>query len=61
FIVAILAFVQQKKDPAAPTVDMSPDLKRINKPLETLFKGETGNASEESKIYFDDLHLSPLK
>ncbi|CAF4332180.1 unnamed protein product, partial [Rotaria sordida] len=53
--------VKQQKDPAAPTVDMSPDLKRINKPLETLFKGETDNASEESKIYFDDLHLSPLK
>ncbi|CAF2913787.1 unnamed protein product, partial [Rotaria sp. Silwood2] len=60
-IVAILAFVKQQKDPAAPTVDMNPDLKRIDKPLETLFKGETDDASGESKIYFDDLHLSPLK
>ncbi|CAF1457744.1 unnamed protein product, partial [Rotaria sp. Silwood1] len=60
-IVAILAFVKQQKDLAAPTVDMNPDLKRIDKPLETLFKGETDNASGESKIYFDNLHLSPLK
>ncbi|CAF4308438.1 unnamed protein product, partial [Rotaria sordida] len=60
-IVAILAFIKQQKDPAAPTVDMNPDLKRIDKPLETLFKGETDNTSEESTIYFDNLHLSRLK
>jgi hypothetical protein len=40
---------------------MDADLKRISNPLETIVKGETDNTSGETKIYFDDLHLSPLK
>ena len=50
------------QNPAAPTVDMNEDLKRIDKPLETLIRGESeDNTSEKTKIYFDNLHLSPLK
>jgi hypothetical protein len=40
---------------------MDADLKRISNPLETFMKEETDNASKETKIYFDNLHLSPLK
>ena len=40
---------------------MESDLKRLKNPLETLVKGETDNASQETKVYFDNLHLSPLK
>jgi hypothetical protein len=40
---------------------MDADLKRISKPLDTLIKGEMDNTSAETKVYFDDLHLSPLK
>jgi hypothetical protein len=40
---------------------MDADLKFISNPMETFLKGETDNTSGETKIYFDNLHLSPLK
>ncbi|CAF4350898.1 unnamed protein product, partial [Adineta steineri] len=60
-ILAIMAFVKPAKNPAAPTIDMDLDLKRIDKPLETILKGETNKGLQETQIYFDNLHLSPLK
>jgi hypothetical protein len=40
---------------------MDKDLKRIDKPLETFIKAQIKNQSEETKMYFDNIHLSPLK
>ena len=40
---------------------MESDLKRLKNPLETLVKGKTDNTLQETKVYFDNLHLSPLK
>ena len=40
---------------------MESDLKRISNPLETLIRGEIDNTSGETKIFVDNLHLSPLK
>jgi hypothetical protein len=40
---------------------MSTDLKHIDNPLEILLNQVTDNTSKETKIYFDNLHLSPLK
>jgi vacuolar protein sorting-associated protein 13A/C len=40
---------------------MDTDLKRICNPLDTLIRDESDNTSGETKIYLDNLHLSPLK
>jgi hypothetical protein len=40
---------------------MDADLKRISNPLEKLLRGEEHNQSQQTKIHFDYLHLSPLK
>lgn len=36
-------------------------MKNRSNSLETLIRAETDNTSRETKIYFDNLHLSPLK
>ena len=40
---------------------MDSDIKRITKPLDTIIHAQSDNTSGETKIYFDNLHLSPLK
>ncbi|CAF0900458.1 unnamed protein product [Adineta steineri] len=60
-ILALFAFIKQDKNPAAPTVNMESDFKRLSNPLETIVNEGTDNTSSETKIYFDNLHLSPLK
>ena len=40
---------------------MKDDLERLVNPLDKLVKGQTDEQSGETKIYFDNLHLSPLK
>jgi hypothetical protein len=40
---------------------MDEDLKRLSNPLETLIRVKEDIKSGETKIYFDDFHLSPLK
>ena len=60
-ILAILSFVEQEKNPAAPTIDMTTDFDRLKNPLERYGNGQTDNQSVQTKIYFDNLHLSPLK
>jgi hypothetical protein len=40
---------------------MDADLKRLSNPLERIMKGENSNSSNEQKLSFDNLHLSPLK
>jgi hypothetical protein len=48
-------------NPAAPTIDMKDDLERLVNPLEKLVKGQIDEQSGETRIYFDNLHLSLLK
>ncbi len=40
---------------------MKDDLERLVNPLEKLVKGQRDEQSGETKIYFDNLHLSLLK
>lgn len=40
---------------------MDDDLKRLVKPLESVLQAEKEDKSSGSVIYFDNLHLSPLK
>jgi hypothetical protein len=40
---------------------MDGDLKHLLNPLERILQGQNENSDEESRIYFDNLHLSPLK
>ncbi len=40
---------------------MKDDLERLVNPLEKLVKGQIDEQSGETKIYFDNLHLSLLK
>jgi hypothetical protein len=40
---------------------MHKDLKRIDKPLKTIIEAQIKNQSEETKLYFNNIHLSPLK
>jgi hypothetical protein len=40
---------------------MDTDLKCVSKPLETLLGVENNDTSGDTNIYFEYLHLSPLK
>lgn len=40
---------------------MKDDLERLVNPLEKLVKGQIDEQSGETRIYFDNLHLSLLK
>ncbi|CAF4167690.1 unnamed protein product, partial [Rotaria sordida] len=60
-IMSILNFVKQEKAPGAPTINMDSDLKRIYKPLEAITNAQSNSLPTEPKIFFDNLHLSPLK
>lgn len=48
------------KSIGAPTIDMTNDLKRLENPLERIIGGKKSD-SAETKIVFDNFHLSPLK
>ncbi|CAF4006084.1 unnamed protein product, partial [Rotaria sordida] len=60
-IMSILHFVKQEKDAGAPTINMDSDLKRIHKPLRAITEAQSNSLPSEPKIFFDNLHLSPLK
>jgi len=40
---------------------MDTDLEQIKKPLAAIIKAQTDSPSGETEMFFDDLHLSPLK
>ncbi len=40
---------------------MDTDLEQIQKPLNAIIKAQTDTPSGETEMYFDNLHLSPLK
>ncbi|CAF1248487.1 unnamed protein product [Rotaria sordida] len=46
---------------AAPTINMDSDLKRIHKPLQAITEAQSSSQPAEPKLYFDNMHLSPLK
>jgi len=50
-ILAILSFVEQEKNPAAPTIDMTTDFDRLKNPLERYGKGQTDNQSVQTIIF----------
>ncbi|CAF4341982.1 unnamed protein product, partial [Adineta steineri] len=45
----------------APTVNMDTDLEQIQKPLDAIIKALTDSPTGETEMYFDKIHLSPLK
>lgn len=40
---------------------MSTDLDQIHKPLDVIIKRQIESSSSETEMYFDTIHLSPLK
>ncbi|CAF1170061.1 unnamed protein product [Rotaria sordida] len=60
-IMSILTFLKSEKITAAPTINMDSDLKRIHKPLKAITEAQSNSLPAEPKIYFDNMHLSPLK
>ncbi|CAF4480000.1 unnamed protein product, partial [Didymodactylos carnosus] len=60
-IVSILSFIKSEKPVTAPVINMDTDLELINKPLSTIIKEQTNSPSGEKEMYFDQIHLSPLK
>ena len=40
---------------------MDADLEQIKKPLDVIIKAQIDTPSGETKMYFDNIHLSPLK
>ncbi|CAF4314530.1 unnamed protein product, partial [Adineta steineri] len=45
----------------APTINMDTDLEQIQKPLDAIIKALTYSPTGETEMYFDKIHLSPLK
>ncbi|CAF1542330.1 unnamed protein product [Adineta steineri] len=45
----------------APTINMDTDLEQIQKPLDAIIKALTDSPTGETEMYFDKIHLSPLK
>ena len=42
-------------------IDMQKDLEYIDRSLQSLVKAQIDSPSNESPMYFDHIHLSPLK
>jgi hypothetical protein len=40
---------------------MDTDLEQIQKPLSAIIKAQTDSPTGETEMYFDNIHLSPLK
>ena len=40
---------------------MDTDLEQIKKPLYAIVKAQTDSPTGETEMYFDNIHLSPLK
>ncbi|CAF4433256.1 unnamed protein product, partial [Rotaria sp. Silwood2] len=60
-IVAILNFLKPENTNAAPTINMNTDLEQIQKPLNAIIKAQIESPSGETEMFFDNIHLSPLK
>ncbi|CAF1398617.1 unnamed protein product [Adineta ricciae] len=61
FILALFEFFKLNQNPLPPKINMNRDITLLHKPLESFVKADTYKSSSETLIYFDHLHLSPLK
>jgi len=60
-IMAILLFFKPADTNTTPTIDMTLDLDQLNKSLDQIIKPQIDNPLNETEMYFERLHLSPLK
>ncbi|CAF3896761.1 unnamed protein product, partial [Rotaria magnacalcarata] len=60
-ILAILIFLRQQKNAITPMIDMDQDLEHIHKSLQAIVKVQTDISTNETRMFFDNIHLSPLK
>ncbi|CAF3681386.1 unnamed protein product [Rotaria sordida] len=60
-IVAILSFLTQHNINSPPMINMSSDLEQIRKSLDIIIKSQIDSPSGETEMFFDNIHLSPLK
>ncbi|CAF4205032.1 unnamed protein product, partial [Adineta steineri] len=60
-ILALFRFFKADKNPVASSMNMDTDIMHIKKPLDSLVQSETHKPSSDMEIYFDNLHLSPVK
>ncbi|CAF4497379.1 unnamed protein product [Rotaria socialis] len=60
-ILAILIFLRQQKNAITPMIDMDQDLEHIHKSLQAIVKAQTDTSTNETRMFFDNIHLSPLK
>ncbi|CAF3775950.1 unnamed protein product, partial [Rotaria magnacalcarata] len=60
-IISILAFLKSDEISAAPTLHMHTDLEQVQKPLSALIKAQIDSPSGETEMFFDNIHLSPIK
>ncbi|CAF4270846.1 unnamed protein product, partial [Rotaria sp. Silwood2] len=60
-ILAILAFFRQEKNTMISMINMDTDLEHINKSLQDIIKVQTDTPMGETQMYFNNIHLSPLK
>ncbi|CAF3768117.1 unnamed protein product [Adineta steineri] len=60
-ILALFRFFKADKNPVASSMNMDTDIMHIKKPLDSLIQSETHKPSSDMEIYFDNLHLSPVK
>ncbi|CAF4190264.1 unnamed protein product [Rotaria sp. Silwood2] len=60
-IVAILSFLTQYTINSPPMINMNSDLEQIRKPFDTIIKSQIDSPSGETEMFFDNIHLSPLK
>ncbi|CAF4656530.1 unnamed protein product [Rotaria sp. Silwood1] len=60
-IVAILSFLTKHNINSPPMINMSSDLEQIQKPFDAIIKSQIDSPSGEIEMFFDNIHLSPLK
>ncbi|CAF0841714.1 unnamed protein product [Adineta steineri] len=60
-LVALLLFLRSESNSAALTVNMDSDLEYIKKSLDLIIKAQIDTPTGETQMYFDNIHLSPLK
>ena len=49
------------KNDAVPVVNMSTDIEQLQKSFDVIVKAQIDTPSGEAQMYFDEIHLSPLK
>ena len=49
------------KNDAAPAVNMSTDIEQLQKSYDVIVKAQIDTPSGEAQMFFDEIHLSPLK